>query len=115
MDDDESLDDEPLKDWVERRDAKVGRLRAVPVVPGDGPRGAHLHPDAPRIIERWNGHTWEPYAFAVDLVQAKALLYPQAAEPPAPAAAPKPLGSGTGRHRKPSPGPARGDGGHGGA
>ncbi|SED91799.1 hypothetical protein SAMN05216489_04909 [Streptomyces sp. 3213] len=29
------MDDEPLKDWADRRDAKIGRLRAVSVVPGD--------------------------------------------------------------------------------
>ncbi|MGW3424891.1 DUF6087 family protein [Streptomyces phaeochromogenes] len=103
------MDDEPLKDWAERRDAKIGRLRAVPVVsgdtPGDGPRGAHLRPDAPRVIERWNGYVWEPYAFAADLTEAKAILYPATAtatsEPPPTGLKPKPLGSGTGKHRKP--------------
>jgi hypothetical protein len=95
------MDDEPLKDWAERRDAKIGRLRTVPVVPGDGPRASHLHPDAPRAIERWNGHTWEPYAFAANLAEAKVILYPEASQPPPPASAPKPLGSGTGKHRKP--------------
>ncbi|WP_261989247.1 DUF6087 family protein [Streptomyces sp. uw30] len=50
------MDDEPLTDWAERRDARVGRLRAVP---GDGPRASHLNPDVLRAIERWNGHTWE--------------------------------------------------------
>ncbi|MET9967314.1 DUF6087 family protein [Streptomyces sp. NPDC006356] len=45
------MDDEPLTDWAERRDAKIGRLRAVPVVPGDGPRASHLNPDASRAIE----------------------------------------------------------------
>ncbi|MER5434936.1 DUF6087 family protein [Streptomyces sp. NPDC002588] len=29
------MDDEPLEDWAERRDAKIGRLRAVPVSSGD--------------------------------------------------------------------------------
>ncbi|MEU2916310.1 DUF6087 family protein [Streptomyces massasporeus] len=24
----------------------------------DGPRASHLNPDAPRAIERWNGHRW---------------------------------------------------------
>ncbi|GGW92470.1 DUF6087 family protein [Streptomyces lomondensis] len=95
------MDDEPLKDWAERRDARIGRLRAVPVVSSDGPRGSHLQPDAPRVIERWNGHAWEPYAYAADLTEAKALLYPEAngAAPAGPA--PKPLGPGTGKHRRP--------------
>jgi hypothetical protein len=95
------MDDEPLKDWAERRDAKIGRLRAVPVVPGDGPRASHLNPDAPRAIERWNGHTWEPYGFAAGLAEAQAILYPEANEPSPPGPVPKPLGSGTGKHRKP--------------
>lgn len=100
------MDDEPLKNWAERRDAKIGRLRAVPVVPGGGPRASHLNPDAPRAIERWNGHTWEPYGFAASLAEAKAILYPQPDEPSPPGPVPKPLGSGTGKHRKPQlPGP----------
>lgn len=81
------MNDEPLKDWAERRDAKIGRLRAVPVVSGDGPRASHLHSDAPRAIERWNGHAWEPHGFAANLAEAKAVLYPEASEP-----RPQPLG-----------------------
>ncbi|MCK8435700.1 hypothetical protein G3I77_22595 [Streptomyces sp. D2-8] len=97
------MDDEPLKDWAERRDAKIGRLRAVPVVSGDGPRASHLRPEAPRAIERWNGHAWEPHGFAANLAEAKAVLYPEAGEPSNPSCGPvpKPLGSGTGKHRKP--------------
>ena len=41
------MDDEPLSDRAERRDAKTGRLRAVPRVSGDGPKGSHLSPEAP--------------------------------------------------------------------
>ncbi|MFF4040516.1 DUF6087 family protein [Streptomyces sp. NPDC001816] len=95
------MDDEPLRNWAERRDAKIGRLRAVPVVSGDGPRASHLNPEAPRAIERWNGHMWEPYGFAANLAEAKAVLYPEAGEPPPAGPVPKPLGSGTGKHRKP--------------
>ncbi|MGQ4376419.1 DUF6087 family protein [Streptomyces sp. SAS_267] len=29
------MDDEALSDWAERRDAKIGRLRAVPISPGN--------------------------------------------------------------------------------
>ncbi|MFJ9145065.1 DUF6087 family protein [Streptomyces griseus] len=47
--------DESLSDRTECRDAKTGRLRAVPLVTGDGPKGSHLNPDAPRAIQRWNG------------------------------------------------------------
>ncbi|MDX3114953.1 MULTISPECIES: DUF6087 family protein [Streptomyces] len=104
------MDDEPLKDWAERRDAKIGRLRAVPVVPGGGPRASHLNPDAPRAIERWNGHLWEPYGFASSLAEANAILYPESNEPsPLQGPVPKPLGSGTGKHRKPQA--SRSDGG----
>ncbi|GLF92771.1 DUF6087 family protein [Streptomyces yaizuensis] len=71
------MDDEPLSVWAERRDAKIGRLRAVPVVEGPGPRGAHLRPEAPRVIERWNGHIWEPYALVPSLAEAQRLLYPE--------------------------------------
>ncbi|MCC2278850.1 DUF6087 family protein [Streptomyces sp. ET3-23] len=97
------MDDEPLSEWAERRDARIGRLRAVPIVSGDGPKGSHLNPDAPRAIERWNGHAWEPYAFASDLAEAKRILYPEAQKPPSPAPGParRPLEPGTGRHRKP--------------
>ncbi|MEU0432786.1 DUF6087 family protein [Streptomyces sp. NPDC006290] len=40
--------------------------------------------DAPRVIERWNGHSWEPYGFAVSSDEAKRLLYPDAAGAPEP-------------------------------
>jgi len=97
------MDEEPLSDWAERRDAKIGRLRAVPIIPGDGPKGFHLNPDAPRAIERWTGHGWEPYAFAADLAAAKRILYPEANTAPSPAPGPvrQPLAPGKGRHRKP--------------
>ncbi|MEV7289518.1 DUF6087 family protein [Streptomyces sp. NPDC093252] len=102
------MDDEPLSEWARRRDARVGRLRATPLVPGDGPQGAHLHPGAPRLIQRWNGHSWEPHAFAADLAEARKLLHPPEARPPAPAqpqpqAPPPPMRDGRGRHRKPRP------------
>ncbi|MGW2865778.1 hypothetical protein BLA24_26085 [Streptomyces cinnamoneus] len=97
------MNDEPLEEWAERREAKIGRLRAVPIVTGDGPRGAHLNPDAPRAIERWNGYSWEPYAFAASLAEAKRILYPEAQTSPSttPSPARQPLAPGTGRHRKP--------------
>nr|WP_251691848.1 DUF6087 family protein [Streptomyces sp. CHD11] len=88
--------------WAERRAAKVGRLRAVPLTGGDGPQGAHLTPDAPRVIPWWNGYLWEPYALTVNLAEAKRILFPS--PEPTPAPRPVPLtepGHGTGRHRKP--------------
>ncbi|MFF9145544.1 DUF6087 family protein [Streptomyces sp. NPDC014861] len=96
------MDDEPLAEWAERRDARIGQLRAVPLVTGDGPRASHLNPDAPRAIQRWNGHLWEPYGFATNLAEARLLLFPhtEAAPPSVPGATPQ-LGPGTGRHRRP--------------
>ncbi|MFD8545116.1 DUF6087 family protein [Streptomyces sp. NPDC059649] len=101
------MDDEPLSEWAERRYAKVGRLRAVPLVTGDGPKASHLHPDAPRAIQRWNGYSWEPHGFASNLAEARQILYPEVIKPPAAGPAPQ-LGAGTGKHRKPrAPGPER--------
>ncbi|MFD9220296.1 DUF6087 family protein [Streptomyces sp. NPDC060064] len=94
------MDDEPLSQWAERRDAKIGRLRAVPLGGDTGPRGSHLNPDTPRAIQRWNGHTWEPYGFAANLAEAKRVLFPSTEVAPASGPAPK-LGPGTGRRRKP--------------
>ncbi|MFJ5779760.1 DUF6087 family protein [Streptomyces sp. NPDC093094] len=101
------MDDEPLSHWAKRRDAKIGRLRAVPLASraSAGPQGAHLHPDAPRAIQRWNGHTWEPHGFAANYAEAQRILHPRPEEPEAaPAAQPQPLQAGRGRHRKPRPG-----------
>ncbi|UYB40629.1 DUF6087 family protein [Streptomyces sp. Je 1-4] len=95
------MDDEPLSDWAERRDAKIGRLRAVPLVPKEGLKGSHLNPEAPRAIQRWNGYAWEPHGFASNLAEAKRILYPEAMTPPAAVSPPQPLRSGTGKHRKP--------------
>ncbi|WP_225101869.1 DUF6087 family protein [Streptomyces sp. CoH27] len=94
------MDDEPLSQWAERRDAKIGRLRAVPLVTGGSPQGSHLNPDAPRAIQRWNGHMWEPYGFAASLAEARRVLFPDTEVTPVSGPAPK-LGPGTGRHRKP--------------
>jgi hypothetical protein len=99
------MDDEPLSDWAGRRDAKIGRLRAVPLVSGDGPKGSHLNPDAPRIIQRWNGYAWEPHGFAADLAEAQRILHPWAEGAPVKSVPqPQPLSAGRGRHRRPRPG-----------
>jgi hypothetical protein len=99
------MDDEPLSEWAGRRDAKIGRLRAVPLMSGNAPKASHLHPDAPRVIQRWNGHAWEPHGLAANLAEARRILYPRAEEPPTPPSSrPQPLSAGRGRHRKPRPG-----------
>ncbi|AYG81931.1 hypothetical protein DWB77_04098 [Streptomyces hundungensis] len=95
--------EEPLSEWAERRDSKIGRLRAVPIVSGNSPKGSHVSPDAPRAIERWNGHAWEPYGFATSLAETKRILFPEANKLAAgsPGLAGQPLAPGRGRHRKP--------------
>ncbi|MFJ4826413.1 DUF6087 family protein [Streptomyces bacillaris] len=99
------MDDEPLSEWAKRRDERIGRLRAVPLVSGDGPKASHLNPDSPRAIQRWNGYTWEPHGTAANLAEAQRLLHPRDERPPtAPAPEPQPLRAGRGRHRKPRPG-----------
>lgn len=96
------MDDEPLSNWAERRDAKIGRLRAAPVTCGEGPKGSHVNPDAPRVIERWNGHAWELHTIASNLAEARRILHPDTAgTSPVPGPAPNPLGPGTGKHRRP--------------
>ncbi|MCY0923299.1 MULTISPECIES: DUF6087 family protein [Streptomyces] len=96
-------DEEPLSKWAERRDARIGRLRAIPITSGDNPKGSHINPDAPRAIERWNGHVWELHGFALNLAEAKFALHPEANAPTTPTADPvgQPLARGKGRHRKP--------------
>ncbi|MGQ4376418.1 DUF6087 family protein [Streptomyces sp. SAS_267] len=50
-----------------------------------------MNPDAPRIIERWNGYSWEFYGFAASLDEAKRLLHREVAggREPLKASAPK--------------------------
>lgn len=102
------MDDEqePLEDWArrreERRHALKGKRRAVPLTEGPH-RGQHVDPDAPRVIQEWNGTEWETIALVSDLAEAKTVLYPpqpteeKTTEWDRPA-----LGKGRGRHRKPT-------------
>ncbi|WP_405798353.1 DUF6087 family protein [Streptomyces sp. NBC_01506] len=99
------MDDEALSDWAERREAKIGRLRAVPLASDDGLKGSHLNPDAPRVIQRWNGYAWEPHGTVPNLAEAQRLMRPRDEEPPTVATPEsRPLDAGRGRHRKPRPG-----------
>lgn len=98
---------EPLEDWARRREerqnASKGKRRAAPLTKGPH-RGQHVEPDAPRVIQEWNGTEWETVGLVDDLAAAKALLFPpqpveqRHAEWDRPA-----LGRGRGRHRKPTP------------
>ncbi|MEU1537296.1 DUF6087 family protein [Actinacidiphila glaucinigra] len=71
------MEGESLEQWLPRREErqaqKVGRLRAGTLAQRP-PRGAHVAPDAPRLISRWDGHTWRPVAVVADLPQARAAL-----------------------------------------
>ncbi|WP_237502613.1 DUF6087 family protein [Streptomyces sp. SID8374] len=98
------MDDEPLSDWAERRSAKIGRLRAVPLVSGEGPKASHLNPDAPRPSSAGTdtpGSRTGPRRLA----ETQRLPHPHVEEPP-PVTAPRaqPMRAGRGRHRKPRPG-----------
>ncbi|MFF4520496.1 DUF6087 family protein [Streptomyces bluensis] len=104
---DDAMDEEPLEDWARRREERraqsKGKLRAVPLAAGPH-CGAHVEPDAPRVIEEWNGTVWMTVGVADDLAAAKALLFPPQPVEEKPAEWDRPaLGKGRGRHRKPSP------------
>ncbi|MEU8586681.1 DUF6087 family protein [Streptomyces sp. NPDC048664] len=102
------MNEEPLQEWArrreERRAAAKGRLRAVPLTEGRH-RAAHIEPDAPRVIQEWNGNEWETIGVVENLDAAKALLYPPqpATEKPAEWDRPTALGPGRGRHRRTAP------------
>ncbi|MEU8526434.1 DUF6087 family protein [Streptomyces sp. NPDC048629] len=96
-------DDEPLEQWAARRDGRlrpVGERKAVPLGSGQR-RGAHIAPDAPRLIVEWDGHAWQPVTLVDDYAAACRILNPTPEPPPAdaPPARP-PMAPGMGRHRK---------------
>jgi len=100
------MDDEPLERWARRREAKLrpeGTLR-VTVLGGDARSAAHIDPDKPRLIERWDGYQWVAWAIADDYKAACRLLNPVPEPKPEPADLPRPeplRSPGKGRHRKP--------------
>ncbi|MCZ4102901.1 DUF6087 family protein [Streptomyces sp. H39-C1] len=101
------MHEEPLEEWArrreERRDASKGKLRAVPLASGPN-RGAHVEPDAPRVIQQWNGTEWETVGVVDNLAAAKALLHPpQPVEVKPTQWDPPSYGKGPGRHRRPTP------------
>lgn len=51
-----------------------GRLRVNTLKTG-AQRGSHVAPEAPRLISRWDGYTWEPVAVARDFAEAAAMLH----------------------------------------
>lgn len=99
--------DEPLDTWAARRDERraahletTGRRRVVAL--GEGPRAAHVTPDAPRLLLEWDGTAWATVGVAQDADQAREFL----GHVPPPVAQVQPsdrqprLGKGTGRHRR---------------
>ncbi|MFJ3446108.1 DUF6087 family protein [Streptomyces sp. NPDC086081] len=65
------MDDEPLEQWVERREERRparGERRLAPL--GDQERGAHVDSHAPRVIQEWDGHQWVPVGVAEDFTTA---------------------------------------------
>ncbi|MET9291369.1 DUF6087 family protein [Streptomyces sp. NPDC003077] len=98
--------DEPLADWArrrqERRERHIGRLRAIPLAPGA--RGAHVHPQAPRMIVEWTGEQWTPVQVVADLAAAREVLDAPRRPVPRPSDSETRLddGPGPGRHRRPA-------------
>ena len=97
---------EPLEDWArrreERRDASKGKRRALPLTEGPH-RGQHVEPDAPRVIQEWNGTEWDTIGLVSDLAAAKTVLYPPQPAEQKPAEWDRPaLGKGRGRHKEPT-------------
>ncbi|WP_374777130.1 DUF6087 family protein [Streptomyces sp. NBC_01310] len=101
-------EEEPLEAWakryLDRRAARIGELRAVPIGGNNG-RGAHIDPRAPRVMMRWDGYQWVAESVAADYAAAQRILHgigTAQAEPPTGLpgqALPKP----TGRHRRTPP------------
>ncbi|WP_353962135.1 DUF6087 family protein [Streptomyces sp. NBC_01285] len=63
---------EPLEEWAKRREQRrpeQGERRAAPLDEQPA-RGAHVHPDAPRGVQEWDGHRWVPVGVAEDLAAA---------------------------------------------
>ncbi len=101
--------DEPLEEWAARRERRraaereiTGTRRVIPLA--EGARGAHIAPDAARLLLEWDGTTWATVGVAQNADEARTFLghIPQAApacdtevRPPHPG-----LGPGHGRHRK---------------
>ncbi len=75
------MDEEPLEDWLRRRDADrlpPGTRKALPL--GAGPaQAAHVDPDEPRLLLEWDGQQWNADSVAVDRATATQATDPGAA------------------------------------
>jgi len=102
--------DEPLDAWAARRDRRRAEQREITghrrvVVLAEGARGAHVSPQAPRLLLEWDGSAWVTVGIAQDADQAREFLG-HALRPVTEAETgdrqPR-LGKGTGRHRRADP------------
>ncbi|MFD9123498.1 DUF6087 family protein [Kitasatospora sp. NPDC059571] len=96
------VDDEPLESRMPRRDASRRPVRALKAVRLDGSEGAaHVRPEEPRLVMRWDGVQWLPETVVADYATAQRLLHGiDGNSVVRPLLAPH-LGRGTGRHKKP--------------
>ncbi|MFJ2218357.1 DUF6087 family protein [Streptomyces sp. NPDC101062] len=90
-----------LEAWIARRESRAGVLRAHPITPLGVPRGAHVAPDTPRLIERWTGLAWEVHGVAENHGAAQRLLRSTTAGTGSLPSNPQAGKPTTGRHRKP--------------
>lgn len=95
-------DEEPLSAWYARREARrrpIGERRVVSLQAGPN-RGSHVDPQAPRIVQEWDGHSWQPVSVADDYSAACRVVSALDAAVAVPVPGFNPLGPRTGRHRK---------------
>ncbi|WAL73537.1 DUF6087 family protein [Kitasatospora sp. YST-16] len=94
-------DEEPLGQWLERRDARRRRPGTRKAVPLDGSRATHLDPQAPRMVLEWDGYAWQPIAVADGYAAAQRQVHRIEGDGVIRGTVPRPSEKPTGRHRKP--------------
>ncbi|MEV7525841.1 DUF6087 family protein [Streptomyces sp. NPDC091371] len=97
------MEDEPLEQWAARRQGRLrkpGELKAVTLSTGPH-RAAHVDPEAPRLILKWDGFAWQPLTLAPHYAAACQILNPAPAPQQQPTQ-PPPKKQG-GKHRKTRP------------
>ncbi|GGU88697.1 hypothetical protein GCM10010211_63980 [Streptomyces albospinus] len=97
--------DEPLDHWAARRQQHlrpIGERKAVSL--GAGPhQGAHVDPQARRMVVEWDGFQWIPVTVVENYAAACRMLnpVPEPTKTEERSATWSPMTPGTGRHRKP--------------
>ncbi|WP_327365191.1 DUF6087 family protein [Streptomyces sp. NBC_01217] len=72
------MDEESFEHWMSRREQERRRMKGrmrLDALNSHPRRGSHVFPEAPRLISRWDGYSWEPVAVASHWAAAAALLY----------------------------------------